>query len=731
VKFLPGGERPLIEATVGPASPSQLRLTYRINAPDGAGLGIVREIQIWGTPPESAVVETFTMRPSRPLSVDVQIERPFSFQPTAAEAALETVCPLKNGWAQTAPLAEKSVQAEYRLGNPLGTAKAELAIPLLQVGSPGRWKAGVMSDPTFSTLFDVRRAGGSVHGSVSYRYAGSRVPVRGEETRRFGIWLAPAKKSGEPFGAAVDAMFSLMLPDVPPGPPWLHEIAMVHYDYLSDKGQGWDRDLALLAKWLKPAERRRVALCMHGWYDAIGSYCYDSATGRMREKWLGFGPSHKIPLTQDELKRRLRLARELGFRVLLYFADGLAADSGAPGFHEDWVYRDAQGKKIAGWQGPDTFGPTYWLNPAHPKVFAWFLGYMDALLKTYGAEVDGFVWDETFEARTGQIALQPEPAYCDRAMLALVKELSHRVRRLDPQKVFLASDCLGATGDVPGYGMVAHGTYQDTGCSPAAWSYGLFPNWRNVLWSCNWASLSNFDAMRWGVETFGVPVAISNGWGDDRGPSEWTTDQRDRFLQLFRARLTRAERVRYLTGDPQRLVGRTLWPAAPGDPLPAPTPGTVNWALAARGGRTTASSQDAPAYPASGVIDGVRDDSGWGAGHGWASGVGTSLPQWLQVDFAQPHTLTQFIVITYQRENSTDTATKWGIQNYEIQAWDGKANQWKTVLTETRNRPAKVRVHALPQPIRTEKVRLLVTRVAPFDGRPRLLQFEAWGPMDP
>jgi hypothetical protein len=200
------------------------------------------------------------------------------------------------------------------------------------------------------------------------------------------------------------------------------------------------------------------------------------------------------------------------------------------------------------------------------------------------------------------------------------------------------------------------------------------------------------------------------------------------FLQLFRARLTRADRVRYLTEDPQRLVGRTLWPPAPGDPLPAPTPGTVNWALAARGGRATASSQDAPAYPASGAIDGVRDDSGWGADHGWASGAGTSLPQWLQVDFAQPRTLTQFIVITYQRENSTDTATKWGIQNYEIQAWDGRSNRWKTVLTETRDRPAKVRAHALPQAIRTEKVRLLVTRVAPFDGRPRLLQFEAWGP---
>ena len=109
----------------------------------------------------------------------------------------------------------------------------------------------------------------------------------------------------------------------------------------------------------------------------------------------------------------------------------------------------------------------------------------------------------------------------------------------DPQKVFLASDCIGVFGwnDVPGYAMVADGTYQDTHCDSVAWSYGLFPNWRNTLWSCNWADITGFHLTRWGVRTFGVPVAISNGWGDDCGPSEWSPRQRDAFLRLFRERL--------------------------------------------------------------------------------------------------------------------------------------------------------------------------------------------------
>ena len=123
----------------------------------------------------------------------------------------------------------------------------------------------------------------------------------------------------------------------------------------------------------------------------------------------------------------------------------------------------------------------------------------------------------------------------------------------------MASDCIHSEGLAPhqdrlvGYALVADGAYQDTGCSPTAWSYGLFPNWRNTLWSCNWESVSHIDRTRFGVEHYGAPVAISNGWCDDCGPSKWTPGQREQFLRLFRQRLG-LDRVQFLTDDPQRAL---------------------------------------------------------------------------------------------------------------------------------------------------------------------------------
>lgn len=377
-----------------------------------------------------------------------------------------------------------------------------------------------------------------------------------------------------------------------------------------------------------------------------------------------------------------------------------------------------------------TYGTTYLRNAAHPAVAQWYLDYCDALLKTYGDEFDGLVWDETFHAALGQIASEPAPAYCDRAYLALVKALAQRVHAFDPQKVFLTSDCIGIPGmeNVPGYAMVAHGTWQDSWCHPAAWSFGLFPNWRNVLWSCNWSPISNFHYTRFGVEEFGTPVAISNGWGDDCGASEWQPTQRERILALFTQRCAHSSRVRYLTTDPAGLLARGPHVAAPGDPLPEPDPTLTNWALAAHGSTATASSEMAPGWPAAGAIDGVRDDTGWGGGHGWASAPAAALPQWLEVTFPQPQRLSRLVVITYQQDGTAETAGKWGIQDYELQIWDVDLNAWKTVVTEHQGRAVKTRVHALPQPFETSKIRLLVQRVAPLDGPARLLQLEAWGP---
>ena len=50
--------------------------------------------------------------------------------------------------------------------------------------------------------------------------------------------------------------------------------------------------------------------------------------------------------------------------------------------------------------------------------------------------------------------------------------------------------------------------------SPRAWSYGTFPNFRNVLWSCNWEPVTHWDYTEFGVRNYQTAVAISNGWGD-------------------------------------------------------------------------------------------------------------------------------------------------------------------------------------------------------------------------
>ncbi|MBN1420176.1 MAG: discoidin domain-containing protein [Planctomycetes bacterium] len=733
LRFLPDKiEIPLSNPHVERDGEAWLRLTYVLETPAG-GLEVERVLQIEEGPAEcSSLHETFSIAFDAPIATDLEIERPFQIvlPPSPGTAA---VLPLQNGWARTVALSPDGTSAEYRLGNPI-TAKETpaLALPLVEIVSPPA-RCALMADPTFAALFSLDPARAVVGGSLRYRYAASCVPLRGTETRAFGVRLGRGADPKAGFDAALDAFFTLMLPDVPPGPRWLHDIAMVDYDFLSDDGKGWDRDVRLLGEWLAPGERSRVALCLHGWYDALGAYAYDAEARKIKDEWVAFARTRKVAFTQDEIRRRIRAARSQGFRALLYFADGLAADSGVPGYRDDWAYRDAEGRRISGWQGPDTFGKTFLRNPAHPEVFQWYIGYMDALLAAFGPDVDGFVWDETFHARIGQIAATPEPAYCDRAMMALVKALAARVETFDPEKVFLASDCVGVFGwsDVPGYAMVADGTYQDTHASPVAWSYGLFPNWRNTLWSCNWGAMSSFHFTRWGVETFGVPVAISNGWGDDRGPSEWTTEECRTILDLFRKRCAAGPRVRYLAEDPEILLGSAPNRPSPGDPLPAPAAGEVNWAASARGSRAIASSEErigAAVWPASGLIDGVRDDAGWGSGHGWASARGEPLPQWAEVDFGVERTISRFVVITYEKEKTEETASKWGVIDYAIEIPESGIGAWKSVVDERRGRAVKVRAHELEKPVRTSRFRIIVRRVAPLDGQARLLQLEAWGP---
>jgi hypothetical protein len=735
LKFAAGGEVELKNPQVVQQNATTLKLAYNVAAPHGVALKVVRELTLSAREANTDLVEVFQITPERPITDDLEIIRPFTISDTKEVSKASAVCPLFNGWAKPCSLSDSPLDVEYRLGNVLsGKETDHLALPVIQLDKQGAWRAALSSDCRFSTLFSVSAAkANAVQGVVQYRYACSRVPLKGTETRQFGLWLTPPPSADEPFGKSIDSFFRLMLPDVPPGPKWLHEIAMVYYDYLSENGQGWEKDVNELARLLKPEERGRVALCFHGWYETLGGYSYDDATGKMRSEWTAMGRTRKVHLTQVEMKRRLGLAKQLGFRVILYFGDGLNQDSKSPFpecYHPDWDYQDASGKRITGWEGPDTWGTTYVRNPSHPEVVAWYGRYLKALLNAYGSEIDGFTWDETFIIRLGLIAQKPAPAYCDRGMMDLIAGLRRQVKAYDPEKVFFTSDCIGP--DEPGWGNVnyatmADGTFQDSWCKPDRWSFGLFPNWRNAFWSCCWAAKSHFSWVRWGVDHFGTPVAISNGFGDDEGPSEWSPKYREAVLKLFQERLTKTP-VRFLTEDPKILLVTSPEAPPPSDPIPAPAPGEENWALASNGAKATASSVlDAANFAPKGLIDGIRDDTNWSRGHGWASQPVHPLPQWVEIAFSQPRSVSRFVVISYADKHDPSSVNTWGVENYDIEIWDSSSNSWKLVVSEKQNRVMINRVHVLERPIQTSKFRLLIKNVAPFDDIARLLQVEAWG----
>jgi hypothetical protein len=136
-------------------------------------------------------------------------------------------------------------------------------------------------------------------------------------------------------------------------------------------------------------------------------------------------------------------------------------------------------------------------------------------------------------------------------MMRLVREISRLVedynRQHKRQIAFLTSDCLGAQDHVFGgpYALVAHGTYQDSWCQPQAWSYGIFSNYRNVLWSCCWWPVTKWSWIDFAVREYQVPVSLSNGWGNDKGFSEMTAAQRARALALFDWRKTKPTKLKW------------------------------------------------------------------------------------------------------------------------------------------------------------------------------------------
>jgi hypothetical protein len=440
-----------------------------------------------------------------------------------------TWLPLKNGVGAGLGTA---ASAAYKFAGPPAASAIALSIPMVSGPAlPLAERCTIATDPYYSTTF--------ARDALEWTYARTIGLEGGSEKRSISIIL----HSGDP-DAALRQFYDIALKDVPPGPEWLHDIAMVDYDFLGNGGKGWFNDIDALESVIAPEDRHKVLLCCHGWYDYIGRYCYDAAKGTLDREWIAFGnaPNTKnkspkavpLPLSLAKVHERLEYAKSRGFRVGLYFGDGLNAGNGLTD-----IYRPDRVLFWGGWEGPDTKGKTYCQNPLHPDVRAFFKGYLDALLKEFGPDIDALAWDETFHVDSGNLGSEAFPGYADRAMMTLVRDLTSQVHDYNSQTgrqvTLLASDCIGILGWVnkAPYALVADGTFQDSQCFPIGWSYGIFPNYRNVLWSCNWEPVAHFAYTEFGVRNYQAPVAIANGDESDQGFANMPAAMKKKIIDLF------------------------------------------------------------------------------------------------------------------------------------------------------------------------------------------------------
>lgn len=568
--------------------------------PEGGSLIVRRKLQVKQVGGGEALTEQFDITGGENLKADLEIVRPFLIE-TKGGGALTCALPRKNGWFEQKAVDAGAIgQGEYRLGEWVGDefktgkpkekglsydaakqedlAVPELALPVVALQRAGAGQGAVYADPYFSALFTVRDgSNGVTSGECRYRYWSSTVALEKTESRSFGFWLGDESKAEPTLRVPVDTFYALMLPEVAPGPRWLHGVYGSMYDCMYLQGESWKKDMDAMAKRFGPENTKHIVVAYHCWYDYLGRYCFDPKTGKIDDSWDCVPLKElRFKMTQAKMRDDLAYAKKLGFRPLIYFGDGISDCSGAPGYNPDWNWISLRGKnpgdRFNCWSppkvndGPRCFGR----NPAHPEVIAWHQAYMKALLETFGDVIDGFVWDETFHIGTGYVAAKPVPSYSDRALMRLCRDLTRQVEAYNPELVFLASDNVGFAGcwgqsypnGIPGYAMVCDGNFQDSASRFGYWPYCLFPNWRNKYWSCNWYTARHFGEMSAGARWFGTPVSFSTGGGygcsedklDVSAPHVWDEALWSKYSEAFKQRLADGPKhVRYLTVPPEKI----------------------------------------------------------------------------------------------------------------------------------------------------------------------------------
>ena len=208
--------------------------------------------------------------------------------------------PAKNGTLKTDNFND-DFKASYQCAGVNYDYLNNLAFPMLSFSNAGN-KYLVAADPYFSTAFNSN--------FIEWTYPKEIGLSDSVETRA----VYNVKYKGN-FNEAINLYYKHVLNDVPPGPEWIHKIAMVNYDYMSDSAKGWYRDIDSLNTNIPKSEREKICLALHGWYDMVGRYCYNDSTNKLDSSWQSFAPGVGV-LTLGDIHKRIAYAKSSGYREI-------------------------------------------------------------------------------------------------------------------------------------------------------------------------------------------------------------------------------------------------------------------------------------------------------------------------------------------------------------------------------------------------------------------------------
>ena len=199
---------------------------------------------------EDALLCRSELKFNQPVGADLRVE--YVFEAARAVAQDSVVLPERSGKALTEPLRPNAVQCgKFRLGMGAGDAAGhDLGMPVIGFcwddadGKPRPLQLAVAADPYCGcSISTVARTGPAppVSGiTVSTTYRASAVPLTAEK-RTLSLEFHHNGADG------TFRSFYRTIPEIEPGPQWTQGVQLVYYDYLSEKGEGWFKDLRTLA----------------------------------------------------------------------------------------------------------------------------------------------------------------------------------------------------------------------------------------------------------------------------------------------------------------------------------------------------------------------------------------------------------------------------------------------------------------------------------------------------